>query len=892
MNEVQLEQLVTHYDGQFRKELMLHSRSLDQVKGQLEGQLTHFFLTESQISLHHRAIDQAHAKLLTRFKQIEYMQETSVKDLNNDNWYAGPAEEAPIWNQLVEQLRSAGRSDEEIRDVDGQSTAILSLAHRPEVGSFRSQGVVVGHVQSGKTGNMSAVIAKAADTPYRFFLVLSGLTDALRAQTQVRFNQDLGADDKSFWHSWTTESDDFSEPITSGFQFNSNLRQLAVLKKNKDVLQRFLDKLKQTPLAVLKTMPFLVIDDECDQASTNSAKIKEEMTRINSLIRQILDVLPRVSYIGYTATPYANVLVNPMTEDGQMEDLYPKDFIYAMTPPDAYFGAERLFGREALTGEMEDSDSDSYDGLDMIRSIPEDEAKILMPSQKAIASMTSYPITHQLDRALKYYLLALAARAVRGQGQRHSSMLINTSHRVPLHFLIAEAVTRWLRDLQNRLSAHNSRLLSELEELWTAESNRIDSSQFNLEAVPFSALIEKLPTELASVEIIVENGPSEQRMDYRQEARKYIVIGGNVVSRGLTIEGLVVSFFLRTASQYDTLMQMGRWFGYRQGYEDLPRIWMEEPMRHAFRSLAMVEAEIRNEIRLYHEKQLTPLQFAVKIRKLPGMLITARNKMHFANIAHVSYAGRHMQTFRFNRNDLEWLQSNWSAGSKLLSSIHGTHTPQLRGSNRVYLDVPVESLLEFFASYKAHEKQEDMSSEPVMEYIQKRLEAGDPRYSQWNLAVMIPSKSAGPSEFPLGPLGTVGTAIRSSLTDSSHDTADIKALMSLKDLTIDIPENVSVNPTSWKAVRNHRDAIGMSPLLLLYPINRLSQPAGTGDKRFPLAAASDVLGMGVWFPSAKDSDDAHYVSVALPDIDHEEDEFYQEMENELARTSVVEPQDA
>jgi len=252
------------------------------------------------------------------------MQETSVKDLNNDNWYAGPAEEAPIWNQLVEQLRSAGRSDEEIRDVDGQSTAILSLAHRPEVGSFRSQGVVVGHVQSGKTGNMSAVIAKAADTPYRFFLVLSGLTDALRAQTQVRFNQDLGADDKSFWHSWTTESDDFSEPITSGFQFNSNLRQLAVLKKNKDVLQRFLDKLKQTPLAVLKTMPFLVIDDECDQASTNSAKIKEEMTRINSLIRQILDVLPRVSYIGYTATPYANVLVNPMTEDGQMEDLYPK----------------------------------------------------------------------------------------------------------------------------------------------------------------------------------------------------------------------------------------------------------------------------------------------------------------------------------------------------------------------------------------------------------------------------------------------------------------------------------------------------------------------------------------------------------------------------------------
>lgn len=888
MTEAMFEQMTNHYVEQFKKELTLNTGNLDKIQTVLKDQLSNLFLSNDGHEQHSLAISKAHAGLTARFAEIEYMQETSVKSLHSHNWYAGPAEDAPIWNQLVDRLKHAGRSENEIADLDKQSTAILALAHPPGERLFRSQGVVVGHVQSGKTGNMSAVIAKAADTPYRFFLVLSGLTNALREQTQVRFDSDLGISDKTFWHPWTTEFDDFSASSTSAFQFDLKLRQLAVLKKNKFVLERFLKKLRATPKTTLQTMPFLVIDDECDQASVNSAAVADEMTRINALVREILDELPRVTYIGYTATPYANVLINPRNAAGEMADLYPKDFIYAMTPPKAYFGAERLFGQEALTGDAGDTESDSYDGLDMIRAIPENEAKILRPSQKMLATLDSYAITESLDHALKYWFMAVAARACRtDQADKHCSMLINTSHLVKVHFLIDDAVTKWLRSFRTQLQRRDKSLLKQLESIWNYEMGRVDSVQFGLEPVLFFQLFQHLESQLNEVEVIVENGYSEHRIDY-SEQRKYIVIGGNVVSRGLTLEGLMVSFFLRTANQYDTLMQMGRWFGYRQGYEDLPRIWMEEPVRDSFRSLAMVEAEIRSEIAIYHEKQLTPEQFALRIRRLPGMLITARNKMHHAVIAEVSYAGRHLQTFRFKRNDQPWLQENWNAGSRLIDAVLKSTSAEQKAvkNNQVFYNIPVSTILDFYDSYHAHEKQEDMSSSLIRDYIRARLKQGDERYKSWNIAVMSPHKSPGYSASPLGSLGSVKTVLRSSLTQAPHETADIKALMSLRDLTIDFEHADSTQFTNWRAVRDHRDALQMPPLLLLYPIHRESVPSQNNDKRFPLNASMDVLGTGIWFPSAAGANDADFVSVDLPSVLHEDDDdFYVEMQNELTRST-------
>jgi len=882
MSKVISEHWIAHYHERFQKELSYATGDLQAIRDNLLAEPPVEY--SSDRDLLREAIFKAYEDVRSQLNRVGYMQESSVKNLHSHNWYAGPAKDARVWNRLVQRLRSAGRTDEEIQDIDDQSTAVLSLTHTPGTSSFRSQGVVVGHVQSGKTGNIAAILAKASDTPYKFFLVLSGLTDALREQTQERLEQDLGTDDASVWHAWTSTDHDFAASKNTPFQFDPSLVQLAVLKKNKFVLERFLQKLKKTPVATLRNTPFLIIDDECDQASVNSARVSEEMTKLNELIRSILDVLPRVSYVGYTATPYANVLINPHTEEGELADLYPRDFIYALTPPAAYFGAERLFGREAIAGELGDDEEDSFDGLDMIRVIPDEELPVLRPSSRDIDLTETYTITRTLDRSLKYFLIALAARAVRGQADRHSSMLINTSHLVRVHFRIAKSVENWLTSIRQRIRMGESALIAELRALWWDEAGRVDAGRFNLDEVGFEELLPHLETELESLEVIVENGESVQRIDFGDTPRKYVVIGGNVVSRGLTLEGLIVSFFLRTANQYDTLMQMGRWFGYRQGYQDLPRIWMEENVRSSFRSLAMVEAEIRSEIRIYHRKQLTPLQFAVRVRQLPGLLITARNKMHHARRAQVSYANRHLQTFRFARSDLNWLQENWDAGGRLITALEGSHHRTSGGArNQVYSGVPVELIIRFLQEYNVHEKLHDMAAEPMLAYIQSRMRQGDSRYSRWNVAVMGPGKpEARLADLPLGPLGKVPTFVRSSLNET-HDVADIKALMSVADLKVDMGDKAPTGNIGWAGIREHRSRHDMSPIILLYPIDRTSDP-GDSDRRYPLNAAMDVLGLGIWFPDVADARDASYVSVDLPPIEHDEDdEYYAEMGEELTR---------
>src|SRR3546814_761939 len=141
----------------------------------------------------------------------------------------------------------------------------------------------------------------------------------------------------------------------------------------------------------------------------------------------------------------------------------------------------------------------------------------------------------------------------------------------------------------------------------------------------------------SSIDVKVENWRSQDRIDYSVPGRRYIVIGGNVLARGLTLAGLVVSFFMRTSSQYDTLMQMGRWFGFRPGYEDLPRIWMEEDVRDAFFDLATVEEEIRRDIDTYAIDNVKPIEFATRIRKIPGLAITTRTKLRNVRTATIGY---------------------------------------------------------------------------------------------------------------------------------------------------------------------------------------------------------------------------------------------------------------
>lgn len=892
--------MIDSYMKKLSDQLQLGNGSLAQVRDSILEENQWVFGEYPDLLENNRvALEVAFDHMLEQQQKIEYMDVPTIQGFNAERWYLGPSENSIVWDRLRKQLENRGRSAAAIGEMDRQSTTILSLTHPPAAPEFRHLGLVVGKVQSGKTGNIAATVAKASATSYRFFLVLSGLTDALREQTQDRLDRDLSTQDKSVWHRWTSSEMDFVEHPKYPFQFNKELVQLAVLKKNAAVLRRLLRKLKVTPPAVLQDVPFLIIDDESDQASVNSARVNAKMTVINGLIREIIDLLPRVTYIGYTATPYANVLISPLEKKGELPDLYPKDFIVALEPGDGYFGATSIFGRSALDGEAGDEDEDQDLAYDMVRTVPQPEAAALRGRKGSTGYGKPLAVTYSLDQALKYYFLALAVRDLRGQQEEHSTMLVHTSHLKTKHREAHTALTAWLDNFAIQLEEKDEELYAQLKEIYSHESGQVSPDDFGYEPHGFDDVYDALMGQLGAVEVVVENSDaaSDARLDYGSGPKKYLVVGGNVLSRGLTLEGLIVSFFLRTSNQYDTLMQMGRWFGYRSGYEDLPRIWMEESIRSAFRDLAMVEEEVRQEIIRYQREQLTPTDFAVRIRSLPGMAITARNKMQHARLVSVSYSGAHYQTYRFRRSDRDWLQANWDAGSGLLESINaaGIATENISNSKgHMFRDVPYRLLMDFLAEYNVHESQSHLQSKHVLRFIEQRIEAGDAAYHSWNVGLLWPSRHAGQSEQSLGPIKNVYMARRSSINDDI-ETADIKALMSRADLTSDLSEHSLMRlgkSAGWDDIKQERLRADAPALLLLYPIDAESTPVNENGNRLPLNAAMDVLGMGIMFAGSPRFS-GEYVSIEheLPDAEADEDateriageaELIQELDDDTA----------
>jgi len=807
------------------------------------------------------ALRDAEALYRERLDGVQYLRRRALR-AGRPAWYGGPGTEASNWHGLEQRLRREGRTEEEVRLVDEESTTVLSLLDNPGQPQFSTRGLVIGHVQSGKTGNMAALIAKAADTPYRFFVVLSGMTDSLRNQTQGRLELDVVGTAQGHWHCWTRTNSidadgallngDFSEGAVSGFAFGFQ-KHLAVMKKNAGVLRRFLRKLRATPTTELGGVPFLIIDDECDQASVNSARLDTAISKINELIRAILQQLPRVAYVGYTATPFANVLINPQDAG----DLYPRHFIHPLRRPDAYFGAAELFGRAALEGDGEDIES----GHDMIRVVPDAEIPALRP-QRGHAFAFRFEVSASLRDAIRYFIMATAAREVRGQTAEHSSFLLHTSVLNSIHRSAEAAVRPYIAALGDALVRCDAMLLSEMREQWEREARQVEAADFGRSSVTFGDIRDRLGQVAQSIEIKVENWSSSDRIDYSQPSRRYLVIGGNVLARGLTLHGLIVSFFMRTSSQYDTLMQMGRWFGYRPGFEDLPRVWMEDAVRQYFYDLATVEEEIRRDAARYAVEQLTPENFAVRIQRIPGLAITAKSKMRHAVVAQIGYAGQHLQTIRFRRRDKDWLEANWRAGALLVGE--GAQ-PERVGPSTVVRNVPVAAITAFLERYKLLDEGRGLVTTYLVDYIARRREA-DASLDRWNV-VVVGALDGQASAQELGRLGHVACVSRSPLRDSG-EVACIKALMSRRDLITDI--DAAPQDGSWDELKNLRESRSAPPLLLLYPIFRNSEPSSASSKRSrePLKAAHDVLGIGIAFPGK--SDENVYVQANLQPEEAEE----------------------
>ncbi|WP_020663820.1 Z1 domain-containing protein [Amycolatopsis benzoatilytica] len=784
---------------------------------------------------------------------------------NRFTWYTGPRPRDKYWPALEEMLRKSGWSSESLADLDDASTKVVSLLSHPQERQFSTKGLVVGYVQSGKTTNFTAVTAKAADRGYKLFIVLAGIHNGLRRQTQLRLVQQLVNPNRSRWLQLTDPDKDFTPPANAAAYLARNNKQhvLCVIKKNPRVLEKFSAWL-ETAAEYLSDCPALIIDDEADQATVATDKI-------NPLICEILNRLPKSGYIGYTATPFANLLIDPAAKD-----LYPEHFIVNLPKPQGHFGTEVLFGREVMDGE---DPEDVPAGYDMIREVPRHEVDLVRPSSRADTDGFHPVISDSLRGAILYFWLSTAARRVRKTGNPHSTMLIHTSVNTAVHNSFKFPLSELRDDSETLLRSGDPELREELRQIWDHEAARVPAEQFSEQKVAFEELEQALPDVLRDCRIIMDNSGSKDRLDYENGPVVAIAVGGNTLSRGLTLEGLAVSFFVRAVSAYDTLLQMGRWFGFRNGYADLPRIWMTDELRDWFRHIATVESEMRRDIDVYLVEDKTPMTFAVRLRTHPSLRVTAAAKMTNAVPSASAYGGQRVQT-RYFSTDRDWLRANQAAARTLVekSSTEGREDQNVRSQDKLIRGVPHDLIVEFLSNYCFHKKSQECNSRLLTDYIAKRISMSG-ALRDWNVALI--GGSAGeeaPNTFTFANEYTVRMVTRSALNGADPAVVDIKTLMSRRDAAIDLDTSGvkgELTEDKIKALRHEQSPT--TALLALYAIDKNSEPsAHRKDNRRALNAAEDVIGVGLVFPAPSADDSTvewEYVATDLAKVRIEEEDL-------------------
>jgi hypothetical protein len=748
------------------------------------------------------------------------------------NWYSPPINpsEDSRWGKLKLVLTGKGWPESNIKVLDEQSNDVVSsLASPKSLQPEVVKGLVIGYVQSGKTANFSAVIAKATDEGYRLVIVLSGRHNGLRSQTEKRLKSELIAphgDSNSFTLTDVGPDGDFKKPTQSpnSLLTNENKFALVVMKKNTTPLNKFLSWIKEASDDVIENCPVLIIDDEADEASVNNSRNEEDPTKINKAIRQMIDFFSKrtqCSYVGYTATPFANILIDA----NENSDLFPKDFIVALKAPDTYVGAERLFGRASV-------DNDGGEpGLDLIREIPagdsinndEDEIEDKLPKS--------------LKKAILSFLLSGGERIRRGQLNKHITMLIHTSHLKSQHTLVCKIVDAYKKEIDVALENDDLEFLNELREIWNSDFVRTNNLSFpNFTLGTFEQVVEGIKHFVLKFDkAIKENSESDFRLDFDSGPVWGIVIGGNTLSRGLTVEGLTTTYFHRNTDGYDTLLQMGRWFGYRPDYLDLVRIYVSGEMRSNFFHIATVEQELREDIDRMQLNNERPIDIALKIRDHDALTIT--NKLVLkknGTFASNSYSASKIQATHLFIDDEKKASKNFEVVKSFLGELE---IKKLRAEvkfpsfSRSYLYKHVSSnlILEFLNSYSFSIADRKFMFPILGKYISELTSHGE--LNDWSVAVISTEKPDETRSIDLGVgnLKVFGVSRRFSATLSknvSEEGVVVKNITIPRDELIDLDDlegediaqkleksslTESVNP-----IRNKRPK-GRG-LLLIYPI--------------------------------------------------------------------------
>ena len=561
------------------------------------------------------------------------------------------------WNRLNSFYMSGGQLPPSVVSVlDNVTSEVLDYCGDPEdQGAWSRRGMVMGHVQSGKTTNYAALICKAADAGYKVIILLAGITNSLRAQTQERLDETFigkvsvfnaavstelpitGFGSGRFPAYGTSRDNDFSKTAASTYGVTlAALKEpiIFVTKKNRSTLERLRDWLKDQNRGSPIVEPLLLIDDEADNASINTSADPDRTTAINRAIREVLNLFQRSSYVGYTATPFANIFIDPDTDDDMLEDdLFPRHFIKALDPPSNYVGASRVF----------EASGDLRTG--MVRVV--DDYRDILPLKHQRSHDLAF-LPPSMKEAVRVFLLTRAIRILRAQGDSHCSMMINASRFNDVQDRINGLVYAYLVELRNSLTVNGGLPLSDIDDQNILDLSEDFQREFSQTEYGFQAVLKVLSEAADSTSVVTVNmrGGSLDYSRYKESGLHVIAIGGLALSRGLTLEGLTVSYILRNTAASDTLMQMARWFGYRPDYEDICRLYLPESSLDHYEYIEGAIEELRDEVKRMESLNQTPEDFGLKVRQSPTALrITAANKMRSATNIKLAqdYSGRHIE---------------------------------------------------------------------------------------------------------------------------------------------------------------------------------------------------------------------------------------------------------
>ncbi len=828
--------------------------------------------------------------------------------------------------------------------LDKSTDKIIGMLEDPQrQGTWSRRGLVVGHVQSGKTANYTGLVCKAADAQYKVIIVLAGLHNNLRSQTQIRLEEgflgyetdisgnvqrrigvglvDTDQDIKPNCATTRANNGDFGGRAATQLSISPEQRPwLFVVKKNKSVLVQLLkwiqNHVADTPMAQddiesdqndplprvtrrVTKLPLLVIDDEADNASVDTGEIvldaegnpddEHQPTTINRLIRRILHSFSRSAYVGYTATPFANIFIHERGETrSEGMDLFPSAFIQNLATPSNYIGPERIFGRPAPGGRK--------DGLPLARDAndfgPVDGSVGWMPAKHKSHHVPVYsktlPLPPSLYNALHSFVIACCVRVLRGQGAEHCSMLIHVTRFVAVQGAVHRQVAEYVQALRQHVGrgiGHEA-ILDAMRILW--ESDFLPSfrtfREVSDEAAPasdpaWSEVVSVMADVIHDIDVRMINGSAKDVLDYeesRSKGLKVIAIGGEKLSRGLTLEGLCTSYFLRASKMYDTLMQMGRWFGYRPGYLDLCRLYTSSDLVRWFRHISDAASELRDEFDLMVSSGATPREYGLKVQAHPDLLVTSQLKMRNARTLRLSFSGQLMQTVALPRS-LQDIRRNFDATSNLVRTLGDPDETGIKRrfgtvgkdwNGHLWRDVHYEDVVDFLEEYKTTEAAYRVNSTRLAEFIYAMAnpEDGEDELTSWTIALLGVGEGTA---CELSPGVSVNMVKRSGDT-GFDDRYSIGVLLDPKDEWIDLSESqwqaaLDLTAETWRkagrigepeapsgpAIRRVRGmgAAGVAAcpdhgLLILYVLNPDEAGLDFG------AGTPGIVGFGISFPGS------------------------------------------